>query len=203
MVWRFVHEPEDIRAANRAHARAQVTQAQGRLLQTRPVAAQIAAAQAAAEQAHARVQAAEAALDFAKLQRSYTRIFAPAPGLISRLAAHPGQLVQPGQTLVEFVPYATFVTANFKETQITHMHSGPPASISIDAYPGVTLHGRVESFSPATGARFALLPPENATGNFVKVVQRVPVRIEILNPPPNLPLRAGLSAEVTVDTRER
>ncbi|HEY3357637.1 MAG TPA: HlyD family efflux transporter periplasmic adaptor subunit, partial [Polyangia bacterium] len=139
----------------------------------------------------------------ALLQLSYTRVFAPHAGVISRLGVRVGQLLQENQTIVELVPYAAYVIANFKETQLAHMRAGQPASIAVDAYPGVTLHGRVESFSPATGARFALLPPENATGNFVKVVQRVPVRIELMEPPRDLPLRAGLSVEVTVDTKER
>ncbi|MFY0579302.1 HlyD family efflux transporter periplasmic adaptor subunit [Cystobacter fuscus] len=113
---------------------------------------------------------------------------------------HEGQLLSAGQTLGEFVPPATYVVANFKETQVGHMHPGQRVTVKVDAFEGESIEGRVESLSSGTGARFSLLPPDNASGNFVKVVQRVPVRIAWVNPPRELALRAGLSAEVTVHT---
>ncbi|MDP9152446.1 MAG: efflux RND transporter periplasmic adaptor subunit, partial [Myxococcota bacterium] len=137
----------------------------------------------------------------AELQLSYTRIAAPADGALSRLALHEGQLVQPGQQVVLLVPDATYVVANFKETQIGAMRPGQRAELALDAFPGRTFEGKVESWSPGTGARFSLLPPDNAAGNFVKVVQRVPVKIAWQEVPPDVRLTAGLSAEVTVFTR--
>jgi membrane fusion protein (multidrug efflux system) len=144
------------------------------------------------------VQSAEAALALVKLQLDYTRVLAPADGVASKLMVHDGQLVAVGQPLVELVPTATYVLANFKETQIGRMRPGQRAEIQLDAFPGRKLEGRVESLAGGTGASFSLLPADNATGNFVKVVQRVPVRIAWLNPPADVALRAGLSADVTV-----
>ncbi len=164
--------------------------------------AQRTAALAQAALAHAQVKATEAALDLARLQLSYTRVQAPQDGVISKLSAREGQLVTPGQPLAELVPSQTYVVANFKETQVGRMRPGQPATVEIDAYPGLKLPGRVESLSGGTGARFALIPPDNASGNFVKVVERVPVRIAWARPPPpEVMLRAGLSAYVTVRTR--
>jgi membrane fusion protein, multidrug efflux system len=163
--------------------------------------AQYGAALANAELAAARVKSAQAALDLAKLQLSYTVVRAPRDGTASRLAARPGQIVQAGQVLGQLVPKETYVVANFKETQTGAIRPGQPVEIRVDAYPGRTLEGRVESLSGGTGARFSLLPPDNASGNFVKVVERVPVRIAWVSPSADLPLRAGLSADVTVHTR--
>jgi membrane fusion protein, multidrug efflux system len=165
--------------------------------------AQYAAALANVELAAARGKAAQAALDLARLQLSYTVVRAPRDGVASRLAARAGQIVQPGQILGQLVPRETYVVANFKETQTGAIRPGQRVEIHVDAYPGRTLEGRVESLSGGTGARFSLLPPDNASGNFVKVVERVPVRIAWVPPPADLPLRAGLSADVTVHTRER
>jgi membrane fusion protein (multidrug efflux system) len=109
--------------------------------------------------------------------------------------------VQPGQAAAMLVPNTTYVVANFKETQIGRMHAGNRAEVHIDAFPGRVFHGMVESLSGGTGARFSLLPPDNASGNFVKVVQRVPVRIRWMDVPHELALRAGLSADVTVMVR--
>ncbi len=163
--------------------------------------AQYAAALANSELAHARVKSAEAALELARLQLSYTVVPAAADGLVSRLSARAGQIVQPGQVLGEVVPSRTYVVANFKETQTGAIRPGQKVDVEIDAYGGRRLEGRVESLSGGTGARFALLPPDNASGNFVKVVERIPVRIAWVQPPQDLPLRAGLSATVTVHTR--
>jgi multidrug resistance efflux pump len=126
---------------------------------------------------------------------------APMEGTLSKLAIALGQTVQEEQLLVQLLPPMRFILANFKETQVGRMHPGQKAEIHIDAYPEALWEGRVESISPATGARFSLLPPDNATGNFVKVVQRVPVKIALLplrRQGVEIPLRAGLSAEVTV-----
>jgi len=184
-------------------AQSRVFEARGRLGQSTPVAPQIAAARAGAALAAARVRSAEAALALARLQLDYTRIVAPEDGFASKLAVHEGQLVAVGQPLVEIVPGAAYVIANFKETQIGAMHAGQPVKIDVDAFPGRDLHGRVDSLSAGTGASFSLLPPDNSTGNFVKVVQRVPVRITVVDPPADLALRPGLSANVTVDVRGR
>ena len=174
-----------------------MAEARGRLQQSSPVAAQLAAAHATAELARARVKSAEAALRLASLQLTYTRVVAPEDGVVSKLGAHEGQIVQAGQPVMELVPSRTYVVANFKETQIGFMHPGQRARIRLDAIPGRVFEGTVESRSGGTGARFALVPPDNASGNFVKVVQRVPVRIA-WKTPVDVPLAAGLSADVTV-----
>jgi len=184
----------------RLAAISRVAEARGRLLQSSPVGAQLAAAHAAAELARARVKAVEAALRLADLQCSYTRVTAPDDGVVSRLGVHEGQSVLGGQPVVELVPARTYVVANFKETQIDKMRPGQRAAIRVDAFPGRTFEGTVESRSGGTGARFALVPPDNASGNFVKVVQRVPVRIAWKSPP-DVPLAAGLSVVVTVFVR--
>jgi membrane fusion protein, multidrug efflux system len=185
----------------RRGAQSRVGEARGRVSQSAPVAPQIAAARANADLANARVRSAEAALALAKLQLGYTRIAAPADGYASKLTVHEGQLMSVGQPLIELVPAATYLVANFKETQVGRMRIDQPAEIEIDALPGRKLEGKVESLSGGTGASFSLLPADNATGNFVKVVQRVPVRIAWVNPPADIVLRAGLSADVTVDVR--
>jgi len=121
-------------------------------------------------------------------------------GVEGILIAVAGLLPVAGQPIVELVPDATYVVANFKESQVEQMRPGQRAAIEIDAYPGRAFEGRVDSLARGTGARFSLLPPDNASGNFVKVVQRVPVRIEWAAPPAEIDLRAGLSSTVTVYT---
>jgi membrane fusion protein (multidrug efflux system) len=185
----------------RRGAQSRVGEARGRVDQSTSVAPQIAAARAGAALAAARVRSAQASLALATLQLGYARILAPADGYASKLAVHEGQLVAVGQPLVELVPFETYVVANFKEGQIGLMRPGQPATIELDAFPGRKLAGRVESLAGGTGASFSLLPPDNATGNFVKVVQRVPVRIALVDPPPDVVLRPGLSADVTVRVR--
>jgi membrane fusion protein, multidrug efflux system len=172
-----------------------VEEAQGRLAQSSPTGAQIAAARAQARSAQAQAR-------LAGLQLSYTRVTASADGVVSRLTVREGQIVAAGQSLGMLVPAGTYVLANFKETQIGGMREGDRVTVAVDAFPGRRLEGRVESLSGGTGARFSLLPPDNATGNFVKVVQRVPVRIAWAGTP-DLPLQAGLSASVTVYTGHR
>ncbi len=165
--------------------------------------AALAAAQAALTGADARVAAARAARDQAALNLTYTRIAAPASGVVSKKTVEVGQLVQPGQPLMSVVPLEdVWVTANLKETQVEDVKPGEPAEFTVDAYPGIHFRGHVESVSPATGARFSLLPPDNATGNFTKVVQRLPVRIRPDGPPDAVhPLRPGMSVVVTIQTK--
>jgi membrane fusion protein (multidrug efflux system) len=178
-------------------AQSRVAEAEGRVTQSTPVDQTVASAQASAKLAAARVTAAQVALDKARLQRSYATVFAPAAGMVSRLGAHAGQQVMAGQPLLMLVPVDSYVVANFKEGQVGRMKAGDPVDVEIDAYPGQAFHGVVDTVSPATGARFSMIPPDNATGNFVKVVQRVPVKI-LWSSPPGAAMRPGLSAEVTV-----
>jgi len=182
---------------SRGVALSQVAQARGHLDQTGPIDSQIGVAMANNMLAKARVRSVTAQLRLAELQLSYAKIAAPADGRISKLSVHEGQLVQTGQGVAEFIPLSTYVVANFKETQIGRVRPGQRAEVKLDAYSGRTFSGTVESESSGTGSRFALLPPDNASGNFVKVVQRVPVRIR-WSSAPNVPLQAGLSADVTV-----
>ena len=143
----------------------------------------------------------QAELDNAKLQLSFTTLKAPIGGIAARKNVEIGQYVQPGQPLIAIADEAdAWVVANFKETQVRKMRVGQPVEVKIDAYPKITFRGRVDSFAPATGARFSLLPPENASGNFVKVVQRIPVKI-IFDRDENLrnhPLRIGMNVIPTV-----
>lgn len=181
-------------------ATSRVSEAKGKLDQATPIGAQIATAHANADLAHARVDVSKAALDLARLQLSYTKVVAAEDGVVSKVSVQPGQLIQVGQPIAELVPSRTYVMANFKETQVGRMHKGQRALVRVDAFPGKELEARVESLSGGTGARFSLLPPDNASGNFVKVVQRVPVRLGWIRPP-ELPLQAGLSTDVTVYLR--
>ena len=119
---------------------------------------------------------------------------------MTKLSAAIGELAQPGQALMVFVPTRVWVTANFKETQLDQMHPGQPVDITVDAYPGRVLHGHVDSIQAGSGAAFSLLPPENATGNFVKVVQRVPVKI-VFDGDPGVYLGPGMSVVPTVKVR--
>ena len=151
---------------------------------------------------HPSVQQAQAELDRAQLALSYTVIKAPMDGVVSKV-----DLLQVGDYIKAATPLfallsgkSVWVEANFKETEVANMHTGQQAVIDVDAYPGHAFHGSVESLSPGTGSSFSILPPENATGNWVKVVQRVPVRISINDAGAAFPLQAGLSAIVTIDT---
>ena len=188
--------------ANTSQARAKILEAQARLGQTSAVDAQIASARARAAVAHARVDMSRASRDLAALDLSYTHIVAPKDGVASKKAVTLGQMLAPGQSIVMVVPQSgEWVVANFKETQVAKMHVGQPVDLEIDAYPGAKLHGEIESMAQATGARFSLLPPDNATGNFTKVVQRVPVRIKLVDPPADKPLRAGMSVTADVHVK--
>jgi len=159
-------------------------------------------AQARAAVAHAQVDTAKAARDRAALELAYTKIVAPRAGVVSKKSINAGQSVASGQSIVQLVPEERWITANFKETQLAHMKAGQPVRFTLDAYPGLTLEGDVASFSGATGARFTLLPPDNATGNFTKVVQRVPVRIRVREVPSDVALRPGMSVDLEVDTND-
>jgi len=151
----------------------------------------------------AKLQQALATLRLARHQLEDTVIRAPVSGVAGNRAGQVGQYVKAGSQLLSLVPLSrVYVTANFKETQLTRMRPGQLAEVSVDAYPDLTLDGRIESFAPASGAQFSLLPPDNATGNFTKIVQRVPVRIALpANNPLTGRLRPGLSVTVTIDTR--
>jgi membrane fusion protein (multidrug efflux system) len=154
---------------------------------------------------HPFIQQAEAAVRDAELNLSYCTIVAPIEGMTSKKVVEIGQRIQPGQPLLAVVPLqGVYVEANYKETQLTDVRVGQPVEIRADIYPGYIYRGKVDSLSAGTGAAFSLLPPENATGNWVKVVQRVPVKV-ILDepPPPDKPLRIGLSVEAIIDTTNR
>lgn len=146
------------------------------------------------------LHAKEAALTVAEVNLGYTRIVAPADGTVGERQVRPGQLVSPGTQVMPFVEAIRWVAANFRETQLTNVRSGDPAEVRVDVYPGRVFKGRVLEIAPASGSQFALLPPDNATGNFTKVVQRVPVKIALDDSSLTLQLRPGLSAEVTVRT---
>jgi membrane fusion protein, multidrug efflux system len=181
-------------AALVAQAKAKVTAAQASLL----------SAQAAVTTAQANVATAQTDVETAKIQVGYTTIVAPTDGLITRKNLEVGMYVTAGQPLFAIVPTDVWVTANFKETQLDHMRVGQPVTIWVDAYPDVQFHGTVQSIQNGTGSRFSVLPPENATGNFVKVVQRVPVKI-VFDPnqvyDPNHLLAPGMSVEPEVKVR--
>ncbi len=166
-------------------------------------AAQIVSGRAQVDSARAQIDQRRTDLDFARLQRSYATVTAPIAGLVSHKDLEPGQFVQAGQTLLSVTSDAgAWVVANFKETEVARMRPGQPATIRLDGYHGVVFHGKVESLSGATGARFALLPPDNASGNFVKVTQRIPVRIAVDPAGDGRVLRPGASADVTVSVEQ-
>jgi len=188
--------------ASTDQANSQVQVASAKLKQAADVDVLVRQAHAKAQSARAQVATAQAARDLAALDLSYTKIVAPSDGVVSKKSVAVGQMLSPGQGVAQLVPAeGEWVTGNFKETQLTKMHVGQPAEVEVDAFPGVKLHGEVESFSAATGARFSLLPPDNATGNFTKVVQRVPVRIHLRDVPSELAIRPGMSVVLTVNTR--
>jgi membrane fusion protein (multidrug efflux system) len=164
---------------------------------------QATAAGAGVRVTRSKIESARAARDAAALQLSYAVIVAPMDGIVAKKSVEVGQLVQPGQPIMSVVPLNdVWVTANLKETQTRDLKVGDPVEVEVDAYPGRTFHGRLESISPATGARFSLLPPDNATGNYTKVVQRIPVRVRFDGrEDPQHPLRPGMSATVRIKAR--
>jgi membrane fusion protein, multidrug efflux system len=153
-------------------------------------------------QLRAEVQAKQAALDAAEINLGYTRIVAPADGTVGERQVRPGQLVSPGTQVIPFVADTRWVQANFRETQLTNIRVGDSADIRVDVFPGEVIHGKVLDIAPASGSQFALLPPDNATGNFTRVVQRVPVKIVLDDATDKARLRPGLSAVVTIRTRK-
>jgi len=163
---------------------------------------QLASLEAQIGETRAGLQAAQAALELARIDLANTRITAPFAGIVGNRSVQVGQLVKPGSVLAYLVPSdGLFVEANFKETQIERMQPGQPVDIRVDAYPDVRFEGKVDSFAPASGSEFSLLPPENATGNFTKIVRRVPVKI-LFRPGTDLSrLRPGLSTVVKVKVR--
>jgi len=184
-----------------AQAGSRVSEAQARATQSNNVTSLVAQAQARAKSAHAQVAIAEAARDLAALELSYTKIRAPHDGVVSKKSIAEGQNVTIGQSVVQLVTPGVWITANFKETQVENMHVGQPVTFTVDAFPSAKFTGEIESLSGATGSRFALLPPDNAAGNFTKVVQRVPVRVHVADAPANVSLRPGMSVDLRVNTR--
>jgi len=178
-------------------------EARGKKLAAEAALASAKAQAGPAGQTNPKVLAAEAAVDQAKINLGYATVSAPASGWIANLSLRPGQVVGTGQQLFSLVEDSHWwVKANFKETDLVHIKPGQPVSISVDMYPDTSLKGRVESISAGSGSTFSILPPENATGNWVKVTQRFPVRIAIdaLPKSDTMPLRVGASTTVTVDT---
>ena len=150
---------------------------------------------------HADLDAKKAALALARINLGYTRITAPESGFVSERKVRPGQLVSQGTQVISLVQRDVWVQANYKETQVRHMRAGDPATIRVDAFPGVLLNGKVDRVAPASGSQFALLPPDNATGNFTKIVQRVPVKIVLDSGQATVArLRPGLSVIARVRT---
>ena len=167
--------------------------------------AQIPVIESALQQAEADLKQAEAQLALAQADLANATIRAPFDGIVGNRTVQDGQFVRAGAQVMAVVPLPdVYVVANFKETQIAHMVPGQPVRLAIDALPDADLKGHIESFAPASGSLFSLLPPENATGNFTKVVQRIPVRIRVEGKPDELALlRAGMSTAVTVDIRDK
>ncbi len=186
-----------------AQARAVEGQAQAGLRAARTAPEQVTAIRAHADAAQAQVAQSRAALEQAGLNLAYATVKAPVKGIVSRKSVEVGQVIQPGQPLLALIPLdEVWITANFKETQLTTMKPGQRVEITVDAYGGRSFKGHVDSIAAATGARFSLLPPENATGNYVKVVQRVPVKI-VLDQGQDAEhlLRPGMSVVPTVYTK--
>lgn len=186
-----------------ALTRSQVNESTGRLQDAEAAPERVNVSESQVETAEAGITQAEAAVHQAELELAYTKIFAPEDGFVTRKAVQEGQLVQPGSPLMALSQSdEVWVVANFKETQLNLMRVGQPVDIEVDAYPGKEFHGHIDSFQLGTGSRFSLLPAENASGNFVKVVQRIPVKIVFDETPDNVHLLApGMSVEPSVKVR--
>jgi membrane fusion protein (multidrug efflux system) len=185
-------------------AEARAIEARAQEIQAEALHTEVRVRQAERDLAQAQLREAEADLSVALLALEYTEIRAPAAGVVSKKTVEPGQVVQPGQPLLALVGLSeVWVLANFKETQLQRMRPGMRARVVVDGYPDRAWTGRVDSIAAGTGSRFSLLPPENATGNWVKVVQRVPVKIVLDSDASSNPhtLRAGMSAVVTIQLR--
>lgn len=177
-------------------------QAAGRLQEARAGSNQVRIRQSEVKSVRAQIEQLNSMSGSAELSLSFTRIYAPEDGTVTRKSVEPGNFVQVGQALMAIVTDRLWVVANYKETQLTHMRPGQPVDIKIDAYPQYTLKGKVDSIQTGTGARFSLLPAENATGNYVKVIQRMPVKITFLEQPPSdIRLGPGMSVEPKVRVR--
>jgi membrane fusion protein, multidrug efflux system len=186
--------------ANRSNSSGTEASARGRLLAAQTIEEQVAASKAQVDLARSRVDQRQAAVDRATLELEHTKVRAEIAGEINKRSVEPGQLVSPDRMLMSIVDLSdTWVVANLKETQLAEIQPGQPVEVEIDAFDG-TLTGHVDSIAAGTGSRFSLLPPENATGNFIKVTQRVPVKIKIDGRGGRV-LRPGMSAEVTIHTR--
>jgi membrane fusion protein (multidrug efflux system) len=195
-----LQKAENSQAAEYA-AKARVEAARAALAGSRAGERQVQVSVAQASSAEAAVAQARANLEAAALQLSYTTIVAPLDGVVTRKTVEVGQMLQPGQGLMAIIPlHDVWVTANFKETQLEDVHPGQKAEVKVDMY-GRTIQGRVDSIAGATGARMSLLPPENATGNFVKVVQRIPVKIVFDSLPQGVVLRPGMNVDATILTK--
>jgi len=182
-------------------ARARVQQMRAEVAQSTAGERQVLVSSAQVVSAAARVQEARANLAAAELNLSYTAIVAPSDGVVTKKSVEPGEIVQPGQALMAIIPLKdVWVTANFKETQLAKVHPGQPAEIEVDMY-GRTIAGKVDSIAGGTGARMSLLPPENATGNYVKVVERIPVKIVFDSLPDGVILRPGMNVDATIITK--
>lgn len=196
-----VQKDAGIRKASVDMAQSRVTAAQADVESSLANRKQVDVRKADAGTAGAGVAAARANLEAAELSLSYTSIFAPTDGVVTRKSVEPGQIVQPGQGLMTVIPLEdVWVTANFKETQLAKVRPGQRAEVSVDMYGGKTVHGHVDSIAGATGSRLSLLPAENATGNFVKVVQRIPVKI-LVDRTEGLILRPGMNVDATIFTK--
>jgi membrane fusion protein (multidrug efflux system) len=183
----------DVAAATLARDNAALEAAE---MQNNVLAAQLGKAKAVLEQERALAQQAE-------LNVGYTNIIAPIDGVVGNRSLRVGQLVQAGTQLMAVVPLnGVYVVANFKETQLTDVHAGQPAEVEVDTFPGVPIKGHVDSIAPASGQQFALLPPDNATGNFTKIVQRIPVKITLDQGPLAGRLRPGMSVVPTINIKE-
>ncbi len=192
----------DAAVAAEAQAAAGVRQAEAQLAEANLVAQNIDAAAAAVKQWEAQVDAAAAALDQAEINLGFTQVVAPQDGWVTKRNVELGTYIQPGQQILAIVSPEIWITANFKETELDRMRPGQKVVIHVDAYPGLSLAGHVDSIQKGSGSKFTAFPPENATGNFVKIVQRVPVKIDIDSGlDPNLPLPLGISVEPTVRLR--
>jgi membrane fusion protein (multidrug efflux system) len=181
-------------------SRADAERAQANLDGAQTSPEQAATKQARVQSAEATVEQQQAALDQARLKLSYTQVLAPSDGVVTRKNVEPGSQVQSGTPVLALVGTTPWVIANFKETQLGRMRVGQPVAMTVDAFPGVQLHGRVDSVQAGTGSSFSLLPPENASGNFIKVVQRVPVKL-VFDPAPPATVRLvpGMSVMPKVD----
>jgi membrane fusion protein, multidrug efflux system len=181
-----------------AAARQRVTALREKL---RTMLARLGGDPASAAELHPAFRAAEASRDMAARDLAHTVVRAPVDGFVSRMRLQPGEWLEAGDAAFTMIdPHATWIEANLKETQLTHVEVGQRVEVEVDAYPDQVWRGEVASISPATGAEFAVIPPQNATGNWVKVVQRLPVRIAVEAPDGLPPLRAGMTVAVSIDT---